>query len=52
MPVEPHEDTWTYLQRLLREDRERTWPAIQSSRKAIEESRELLKKIDQEHPGT
>lgn len=52
MPPKPEENARAYLQRLLRESAQQTWPLIRASRRACEESRELLREVEKKHPGT
>lgn len=44
------EHTLAHLRRLLRENAERDPDLLASSRKAIDESRRLLQRIDRDHP--
>lgn len=44
------EDAYSHLQRLLKEDAEETRPMIEATQKAIDETRELLARVSEDHP--
>ncbi len=50
MPDPIQEDSYAHLLRLVREDREQMPTIRAASRKALDESRELLRQVARDHP--
>jgi hypothetical protein len=44
------EDACAHFQRLLKKDADETKPMIEASRRAMDESRELLARVAKDHP--